>query len=148
LGWLPRASPWQATPSPFFRAVPDLIREGGHSNRTFPERGTGKFGFNLRFPPKNPCAANALFDGVFQSAKIAIQFARACRKPLPRRKKRFLRRRANARSATCLRCRHLRTPILLPPNNGKWEAQAARSIRANGMALMRAGAIEQRKNRC
>jgi hypothetical protein len=34
----------------------------------------------------------------------------------------------------------------LPPNNEKWEAAAARSIRAIRMGLMRAGAIEQREN--
>jgi hypothetical protein len=34
--------------------------------------------------------------------------------------------------------------FLLPPNNRKWEVQAARSIRANGMGDMRAGAIEDR----
>ena len=36
--------------------------------------------------------------------------------------------------------------ILLPPDNKRWEVEAARSIRANGMGLMRAEAIEQREN--
>ena len=75
-----------------------------------------EFGFNLRFPPQAECRSGRAYSNAVQN--------RAVSKP------------PNVNSIR----------VLVPMNDQKWEAAAARSIRAIRMGLMRARAIEQREN--